>query len=491
MMFQQNQILEKIHDIQQGGMTGLLKLTKNSKEIVFYFCDGLIDGAGSDIEQLQLGRMLVKSMNLQASALPKILEQARRKRRIFGEAAVLQKYVDDPELRDGVREQIILTAMFALTHEFQIDSFQDSPVNLYMPAKFSFDGLMLELARKNLKPFHIDPKQLIGLNNGHSLSHFPWYPQEVSVLGRLKTPCTMKDLAASTGLELASLDKILAVFDAMNLINRVDDAPGESTALVKREDFPLQYLIPAIGDSALSDKIETYHNATSFISEQFKNLKVRINEASSAAPLQVIAISSPQPEDGKSLICANLAVSFSKDPKRHVVVIDCDLRNPSLHKYLGTSVEPGALGYIENDNLQPYCFMRRLGPLYLMTAGGTSVNPVEHLSGPRMRDLIHYLRSEFDTIILDCPPFGPISDAQVLTTLADGMLMVVRRGKTSYGALEKACRHLDRNKLIGMIFNDVKPMMFNTQYDYRYYHYRSSYPYRAVKTTRRPRTYLE
>jgi capsular exopolysaccharide synthesis family protein len=490
-MFRQNEILEKFYDIQQGGMTGLLKLAKNGKEIVFFFCDGLIDGAGSDIEQLQLGRMLVKRTNLQSSVLPKILEQARRKHRILGEAVVLQKYVDSPELRDGVREQIIQTALFALNHEFQIDSFQNSPVDLYMPARFSFDGLVLELARKDLKPFCLGPKQLISLNNGHSLSHFPWYPQELSVLSQLKTPCTIQDLTTSTGLDSSILDKILGVFDAMNLIRRMDDAPVESTALVKREDFPLQYLVPEIGNLTLSDKLETYNNATSFISEQFKNLKIRIGEASSAAPLQVIAISSSQPEDGKSLICANLAVSFSKDPKRRVAVIDCDLRNPSLHKYLGTSVEPGALGYIENDNLQPYCFMRRLGTLYLMTAGGTSVNPVEQLSGPGMRNLIRYLRSEFDTIILDCPPFGAISDAQILTNLADGMLMVVRCRKTSYGALEKACRHLDKNKLIGLIFNDVKPMMFNTQYDYRYYHYRSSYPYRAAKITRRPKTYLE
>jgi hypothetical protein len=79
----------------------------------------------------------------------------------------------------------------------------------------------------------------------------------------------------------------------------------------------------------------------------------------------------------------------------------------------------------------------------------------------------------------------------ILTSLADGMLMVVRCGKTSCGALEKACRYLDRTQLIGMVFNDVKPMMFNTQYDHRYYHSRNYYPYSAQKVTRRPKTYLE
>jgi capsular exopolysaccharide synthesis family protein len=362
-----------------------------------------------------------------------------------------------------------------------------------MPAKFNFDRLSLELARKTLKPFQLDTQQLVSLNNGHSLSHLPWYPQELSVLAKLKTPSTLQDLSESTGLEQKNLSKILSVFDELNLINRMDtmDTAQESTALVKHQDYPFRILVPDIANTTLSDKLETFHNATSFISEQFKNLKVKISEASAASALQVIAVSSPQPADGKSLICANLAVSFSKDPHRRVVVVDCDLRNPSLHKILGTSMDPGVLGYFENDSMEAFCHMRRLGALYLMTAGGASDNPIEQLSSPRMRELIAYLRTEFDTIILDCPPFGPISDAQVLNSLADGMLLVVRRGKTSYRALEKACKSMDKNKLIGLVFNDVKPMMFNTQYDYRYYHYRSYYPYSGAKPTRRPKTYLE
>jgi Mrp family chromosome partitioning ATPase len=158
---------------------------------------------------------------------------------------------------------------------------------------------------------------------------------------------------------------------------------------------------------------------------------------------------------------------------------------------LGASVEPGVLGYFENDTLQPYCYLRRLGNLFLMTAGGIAANPVELLSSPRMLELLAYLKTEFDTIILDCPPFGPIADAQLLTGVADGMLMVVRRGKTSYSSLEKACKNLERSKLIGVVFNDVKSMMFNTQYDYRYYHYRGYYPYRPGKSPRRVKTYLE
>ena len=160
---------------------------------------------------------------------------------------------------------------------------------------------------------------------------------------------------------------------------------------------------------------------------------------------------------------------------------------------VATSAEPGLLGYLENDYLQAHCFMRRLGRMFFMTAGGVSSNPVELLSSARMQDLIAYLKTEFDMVILDCPPFGPISDAQVLTGLADGLLMVVRCGKTTYGTMEKAFRSFDRSKLVGMVFNDVKPMMFNTQYHYRYYHYRNRqhYPYGKIQPSHRQKNYLD
>jgi capsular exopolysaccharide synthesis family protein len=334
---------------------------------------------------------------------------------------------------------------------------------------------------------------MIALNNGRPLSHLPWYPQELSVLSSLKTPRTLQEIAMVTGIEYDRLSRILCVFDTLRLISQVDAPLSESTAIVKRDGFPFMHLTPEISGTGLSAKLETFHNPGSFVSEQFKTLKVRIGEIAAQAPLRVIAISSPKTEDGKSLISVNFAVSLSKDAGRKVVLVDCDLRNPSVQKFLGTSIEPGLLGYLENDYLQPHCYMRRLEKLFFMTAGGVSENPVEMLSNARMQELVKYLKAEFDTVILDCPPFGPISDAQILTGLADGLLMVLRHGKTTYGTMEKAFGSFDRSKLIGLVFNDVKPMMFNTQYPYRYYHYRSrgAYPYGVAKISRRPKSYLD
>jgi capsular exopolysaccharide synthesis family protein len=263
--------------------------------------------------------------------------------------------------------------------------------------------------------------------------------------------------------------------------------PAEAQPPGKVGPFRFGLFVPEIRRSALSEKLQTIHREGSFVSEQFKTLKIKVGD------VKVITISSPQTEDGKTLIAANLAASFSKDPGRRVLVADCDLRNPSLHRVLGIRPDPGLLGYLENAHLKPYCYMRRFENLYVMTAGGIAPNPIELLTQGKMKQLIESLKADFDTVIIDSPPFAPISDAQILTGLSDGLVLVVRCGKTSYRNIEKTYASLDRSKLLGVVLNDVKPMMFNTQYDYKYYHYkhRDHYPYKGTKPLPKEKTYLD
>jgi len=285
----------------------------------------------------------------------------------------------------------------------------------------------------------------------------------------------------------------LGVFDTLQLIAEVDTLESESSAIAMWDDYFLRYVTPEIGDLELSEKVEAFHNPSSFVSEQFKSLKVKMAEMARQAQVKVIAVSSPDADDGKSLVAANLAVSFSKDPGKRAALVDCDLRNPSLHKFLGISVNPGLAEYLESDRLDVNYYMRRSDQLYLMTAGSASGDPVDLLSRAKMKDMITQLKAEFNMVILDCPPSGPISDAQILTGLADRFLIVVRCGKTTYGSTKRAFRNLDRSKLAGLIFNDVKPMLFNTQYDHKYYHYgnRKHYPYAPAKQAHYRKTYLE
>jgi len=112
-----------------------------------------------------------------------------------------------------------------------------------------------------------------------------------------------------------------------------------------------------------------------------------------------------------------------------------------------------------------------------MTSGGISESPTELLSLRKMQELIETLKKDFDTVILDAPPLSPIADARIVSGLSDGIILVVRSGKTSNRSTEDAFKNVDKKRLLGVVLNDVAPTSFN-RYLHRYY-----YGYGADKGT--------
>jgi Mrp family chromosome partitioning ATPase len=149
-----------------------------------------------------------------------------------------------------------------------------------------------------------------------------------------------------------------------------------------------------------------------------------------------------------------------------------------VQHYFEVSLEPGIIGCLKEKECKPYYYLRRVRELYIMTSGGIAENPVELLSHPKMRKLIEDLRKEFDTIVLDSPPFEPISDARIISGLADGMVMVIRRGKTPHRSVESALKQVDPKKLLGVVFNDAKSVKFHSYHTYGYYGRRDHYSMR-------------
>jgi capsular exopolysaccharide synthesis family protein len=300
---------------------------------------------------------------------------------------------------------------------------------------------------------------------------------------------------SSTRFNEKSLRKIIGVLMALGVVEAAKDDEGwktESNALVRKEEFAFEDLIPVVADAVLSEKLTIARSESSFTSEQFRNLKVHLRESDSQTLLKVFTVSSPEAQDGKSFISLNLAFSFARDPGRRVLIIDCDFRYPSVGECLGVSAEPGLLQYLENPSLGPYCFVRRIENLYFMTTGGVATNPIEILSMQKMKQLIERLRNDFDTIILDAPPYSPIADARIVTGLSDALIMVVRHGKTSYSAADHAFNAVDRNKLVGVVFNDVKAAPFRPYAKTSYYYGdRKKELVYAGSNPKGPKTYLE
>jgi capsular exopolysaccharide synthesis family protein len=501
-----NLILNEIRQLHDDKRSGALLLTNNGERVELFFREGLVEAASSNQPGQRLGDYILKDGFLPAGDLDAVQTEARRKKILFGEAAVRRRILTQGDVGTAVRSQAVNLIAHVFRNPFVVDSFKASLRSYFSPARITFPHILLELCRSCSTPFESQSGVRLVVSNSLDLSVFPWYPQELCVLSALVYPSTFEELVNATGIASQNLEKILGVFQQLGAVEVITDGrtsnPDEllETSLVPTSNggiagisrFAFEHLIPVVTNAVLDEKLEVAKNASSFTSEQFKNLKVQLAVAESSAPLKVFTISSPDPQDGKSLISANLAFSFAMDPGRRVIIVDCDLRSPSLENYLGVSSKPGLLQYIEDGRLSPYCYVRRLENLYFMTAGGTTPNPIEILSMQKMKELIEHLKRDFDTIILDAPPYSPIADARIVTALSDGLIMVLRRGKTTYSSTDHAFKVIDRNKLLGIVFNDVQPMLFHTYHNFGYYGYGRKQVYSTVEKPRNsPKNYLE
>lgn len=167
--------------------------------------------------------------------------------------------------------------------------------------------------------------------------------------------------------------------------------------------------------------------------EDYKRLRTNIcSSLASDGTSHVLAVTSAQPSDGKSLTAINLAFSFAQMPDKHVLLIDCDMRRPSVASRLSFAQAPGLSNLLSGEEgigdkvKNTYTPSNSSQPFDVLTSGSISPNPSELLSSNRMVRLMEKLKKYYDYIILDLPPVGAVTDAQVAATLADGMLIVVR-----------------------------------------------------------------
>jgi len=472
-MIETNSVIDEVSRLCQERQTGVLLLTNsNGERVNISFCEGFIDTASSNRGSRRLGDYLARDGYITSKDLDTLQADAQRQKIVLGEAIVRKKFVSQGEVGAAVRRQTLDLIGHVLQDGFKVSSFTNSLRTYYVPARITLPHVLLELSRNSTELFEPVPDIEIGINAEQNNSEFPWSPQELSVLKAVSTPQTFAKLRRSTGLSEENLKKVLGILErvgAVRLLVRNDDVKEES--LIVPVSSPADLLVPEVTNPILDEKLEVARNEFSFTSEQFKNLKIQLRQAETEQPLKVITISSPDAQDGKSLISVNLAFAFSQDPGCKVLIIDCDLRKPTLDQYLGVKTDPGLLQYLQGGLLPPQCFLRRINNLHFMTAGGIAPNPIEALSMRKMKELIDHLKTVFDTIILDAPPFSPIADARVVTALSDGLLMVIRSGKTAYSSTDRAFKAIDQRKLLGVVLNDVKPMPFQTYHSYSYYQY--------------------
>lgn len=194
---------------------------------------------------------------------------------------------------------------------------------------------------------------------------------------------------------------------------------------------------------------------TSLAAEQYRSLRTRIKRAESGRALRTIAITSPNKGDGKSLTAANLSLTMAQEFQQRVLLIDCDLRRPTVHRLFGLSDGPGLGDVLMNVAELDHALVTL--PEYHLTvlpSGLPPSHPAELIGSSAMRRVLDTLRTRFDRILIDVPPVAPLADLHILAPMVDALLMIVRAGITPKPAIERALAGLDASKVLGLVLNE-------------------------------------
>ena len=201
----------------------------------------------------------------------------------------------------------------------------------------------------------------------------------------------------------------------------------------------------------------TEHNPKSPISEGYRMLRTNIEFSTISHKQQIIMVTSSKPGEGKSTTCANMAVAFAQANKK-VLLIDADLRKPSQHLIFNKSNRSGLTTALFNQlELQDIIQFSVTDNLSIIPAGPTPPNPSELLSSEQMAELLKKARERYDVIIIDTPPIMSVTDAQIVATQSDGVVLVIDSGKVKKDVALKAKASLSHVKarLIGVVLNKI------------------------------------
>jgi len=206
----------------------------------------------------------------------------------------------------------------------------------------------------------------------------------------------------------------------------------------------------------------------SVASEQYQMLALKTRQQLSGGPSPVLAISSVVSGEGKTITSLNLSLALAGTSSGRVLLIDSDLRKPSVHEYLGLKPGKGFSDLLRAPDDEIGKYVWKLGDLYILPGGSSLTNPVSLLASQSARDLFKRLKDEFDFIVVDTPPVLPVVDTHILAGLADGVILVVRARYTRREVFERGLESFQVTNLRGAVVNDVNYDKSGYAYAYQY-----------------------
>jgi len=221
--------------------------------------------------------------------------------------------------------------------------------------------------------------------------------------------------------------------------------------------------------------IFTYNDPRSPIAEEFRKIKTSIvNMVRQGEGKKSLMITSSLSGEGKSLTAINLAITLAQEYDHTVLLIDADLRKPSIHKYFHLSPKAGLADCLcDGTDLSSVMIRTSIGKLSFVPAGREVENPAELLGAQRMKALVQEVKNRYPDrfIIIDSPPVLPVAETRSLSTYVDGVLFVIRQGAVSRRHIDDALNALHRKKVIGLVYNSIRTESLSGRYHYYYHGY--------------------
>lgn len=284
----------------------------------------------------------------------------------------------------------------------------------------------------------------------------------------------------------------LGVAFLLEYVDRTVKTPEQTERHLKLPSLAMIPMLSAAGSRKLltsGSKIEkdkshvvdliSHTSVKSLISEAFRALRTSVLLSTNGRPPRSILVTSPGPGEGKSVTAVNLAITLAQTGAK-VLIVDVDMRRPRLQKIFEIPKEnPGFSAYLSgNTKLVPLIVETQVPNLYVIPAGATPPNPSELIGSNLMRQSIDLLTGHFDYVVIDSPPVMSVTDPTILSTLVEGVVLVLHGGKTNRDMAARAAQRLKDvgARIFGTVLNNVD--MKSPDYDY-YYHQYYYYSYYA------------
>lgn len=291
--------------------------------------------------------------------------------------------------------------------------------------------------------------------------------------------------AERSGIELDTFDLPTELLEMAESATapQISEAPESLPAELQSVVPPIPQVTPIVAAPAPSlwpefeslpvslppfSKLVAVIEKDSLAAEKFRFLAVRLRQLQQSRPLKKLLITSTIPEEGKSMVAANLACTLGSRKQQKTLLLEGDLRRPGLRDQFGMGRVPGLSECLQGNAQLQSCVYRldALG-VWVLPAGHAPQNPLELMQSGKLSSVMAQLTSWFDWIVIDSPPVLPLADTSVLGRLADGILLVTRQGKTEKQALQQGLEVLEKSKLLGALLN-ASTNASHTDYYHRY-----------------------